>query len=191
MTAMAEESRPGSDLGFAEKFPKTHSAESFYALTRVNPGLEQSMDWLGDVGTVRDTAPAECARPGMSGATVPPPRNLDVSVNLADNQCMSAHTCPSEAEVMAARAVLKADRLARMRERRAARRTRAAFAPKFPTAPYLCAYCGTPFEARSLRRAVMGRYCSASCRQLAYKNRCRVAAVRQSTRTSILAGMEA
>jgi hypothetical protein len=142
-------------------------------------------------GGGRDIAPAECVRSGISGATVPPTRNLDVSVNLADNQCMSAYISPSEAEVMAARAVLKADRLARMRERRAASRTGPIAPPKFPTAPYLCAYCGSAFEARSLRRAVMGRYCSASCRQLAYKHRCRIAADRQSARAAILAGVGA
>jgi 5-methylcytosine-specific restriction endonuclease McrA len=146
-------------------------------------------------GRGRDIAPAECVRPGMSGGTVPALRNLDVYVKVCNTRCMSARIypspAPSEAEVMAARAVLKADRLARMRERRAARRSGTIAAPKFPTAPYLCAYCGTPFEARSLRRAVMGRYCSASCRQLAYKSRCRVAATRESTRTAVLARMEA
>jgi hypothetical protein len=146
-------------------------------------------------GRVRDGGSAECVRPAMSAATFPPPTNLDVNVKVGDNACMSARiypvTEPTAAEQLTARAVLKAARLARMRQRRAARRAGEANGPKFKPAAFLCGWCGDTFEARVLRRTVIGRYCSGSCRQLAYQHRKRIAARREAARAAILAGMEA
>ena len=93
-------------------------------------------------------------------------------------------TAPSDGDIEAARAVLKAARLARMRERRAAHRAGGeAVTPRFKVAAYLCAYCGTPFEARAFNRPTIGRWCSQSCRQLAYQARQR----RRAARGAVLA----
>lgn len=80
---------------------------------------------------------------------------------------------PTDREVAEARRVLAALRQARLRARRYARHgSNACPAGMFvyPTAPYLCGYCGSPFEGR---RGNYGRvrYCSASCRTLAYQAR--------------------
>jgi len=59
----------------------------------------------------------------------------------------------------------------------------------YATAAYLCGYCGVPFEARRQRTAGTGRYCSGSCKQMAYQQRRRRAAKREAARAAILAGV--
>jgi hypothetical protein len=129
----------------------------------------------------------------MSGSTVLERANVDVHVKVGDTPCMTAQmypvVAPSESDLAAARAVLKADRLARMRELRAERRAkRPSIFPRFPTAAYLCGYCGTPFTARVLQGPVIGRWCSNSCRQLGYQARRRRLERREAARAAVLAG---
>jgi hypothetical protein len=103
---------------------------------------------------------------------------------------------PSPADIMAARGVLKSYKQAQLRLRRALKRAEQPIAPHkgnrgvvYPTATYLCGYCGLPFVARVVNRPVMARWCGHSCRELAYQHRRRVAAKREATRAAVLAEM--
>jgi hypothetical protein len=59
----------------------------------------------------------------------------------------------------------------------------------YEVAAFLCGYCGVPFAARVLNRPAAGRYCSASCKQMAYQQRKRKLAKREAARAAILAEM--
>src|SRR5437899_2618396 len=86
---------------------------------------------------------------------------------------------PSYADILAARKVLHDARLARTRALRKARRVLLPRRPiVFPQAEYRCANCGDMFMARVFARPSIGRWCSASCRQLAYFRRKTMAARR-------------
>jgi hypothetical protein len=95
---------------------------------------------------------------------------------------------PTDEELAAAKEIYRRDRLARLRERRDERRRLSGWQPipqserNYAKAALVCGYCGTLFEARALpaknRRPSAGRWCSNSCRQLAFQQRKRVAAKR-------------
>lgn len=88
---------------------------------------------------------------------------------------------PTPEEIEAAADVIQRARDARTLARRRARNeARRAGLPvmRYQQAAFLCSWCGLGFEARVLNRSVIGRYCSAGCRQLAYSNRKRLAARR-------------
>jgi hypothetical protein len=59
----------------------------------------------------------------------------------------------------------------------------------YRVAAYLCGYCGVPFAARVLNRPAGGRYCSASCKQMAYVERKRKRARRDAARAAVLAAV--
>lgn len=77
---------------------------------------------------------------------------------------------PTDQDVIEARRTLAADRKARLRARRRARRSLTPGTLVYPTAAYLCGYCGAPFEGREGNYGRV-RYCSASCRTMAYQRR--------------------
>ena len=98
---------------------------------------------------------------------------------------------PTAEEIEAAAAILKRAREARIMARRSARIAARAMgglpanARNFTMTAYVCAWCGLGFEARAgNQRGSTGRYCSHSCRELAYQNRKRQAAKRAEREAS-------
>ena len=93
---------------------------------------------------------------------------------------------PTEAEILVAREVLRAARLSALRQRRADRRAGhpVSLPSNFRRAAFLCGWCGQPFEARVMRtirgRPAIARWCSKSCRELAYQRRKRIVARREA-----------
>ena len=60
---------------------------------------------------------------------------------------------------------------------------------RYQLGAFLCVYCGVPFAARVLNRPVAGRYCSHSCREMAYQQRKRRLEKREAARAAILAAV--
>jgi hypothetical protein len=96
-----------------------------------------------------------------------------------------ALVAPTAEEIEAAAAIIKRAREARTLARRAARiEARKALglpanARNFTMSAFQCTWCGLGFEARATpQRGQTGRYCSHSCRELAYQNRKRHATAR-------------
>lgn len=82
---------------------------------------------------------------------------------------------PTQEEVDRALDVLRAARNARILAMKRARRSALAKLPRlpqrFPTAAFVCDWCGMPFLARVQRVRSGRRYCSESCRQMGYRAR--------------------
>jgi hypothetical protein len=104
---------------------------------------------------------------------------------------LGALAIPTSEEIEAAAAILKRAREARIMARRRARIAARAMgglpakARNFTMAAFQCTWCGLGFEARaSIQRGSTGRYCSHSCRELAYQNRKRQAARRADREAS-------
>lgn len=102
-----------------------------------------------------------------------------------------ALAAPTPEEIEQAAATLKRARDARTLARRRARiEARKALglpanARNLTMAAFQCTWCGLGFEARaSIQRGSTGRYCSHSCRELAYQNRKRQAARRAEREAS-------
>jgi hypothetical protein len=94
---------------------------------------------------------------------------------------MTPTVIPTREDVDRAVEVLRAARAARILARKRGRRSALAKLPpapiRFPTAPYACSWCGLPFLARVINPALVERrYCSETCRQLAYRARKRESA---------------
>jgi hypothetical protein len=89
---------------------------------------------------------------------------------------------PTPDEIEQAAAILKRARDARTLMRHRARieaRKLAGITPRArPLAAFICTWCGLGFEASAYKGPATGRYCSHSCRELAYQNRKRLAAAR-------------
>lgn len=81
-----------------------------------------------------------------------------------------SHQTPTDREVIEARRVLAALRQSRLRARRRARRSLAPGTMVYPTDAFLCGHCGIAFEGRKGNYGRV-RFCSASCRTMAYEAR--------------------
>src|SRR5271157_3801062 len=100
---------------------------------------------------------------------------------------MKALREPTSDEIAAAKTTIRRARLAVLRQRG---RLKSRRGRNYPTAPYECSWCGEKFVGRVVFTPPTGRYCSESCRQLAYQHRRRRVAKRDAARAAVLARME-
>lgn len=102
----------------------------------------------------------------------------------------AADLLEAEGLVSFGRAVKRAAYLAALRQkRREARALRPRRHPKFPTESLRCGWCGVRFRGRVLGRPAIGRYCTHSCRTMAYDRRKRLIERREALRARARAEM--